>query len=73
MAELLFAQLVMTLKRYRYAIDNACANEQEALLVFRTFIRYLMGSTLVELGGPGGGASRSRNRYRPADAPRRRP
>ncbi|ASV57556.1 MULTISPECIES: HTH-type transcriptional activator RhaR [Lelliottia] len=32
MAELLFAQLVMTLKRYRYAIDNPSANEQEALL-----------------------------------------
>lgn len=32
MAELLFAQLVMTLKRFRYAIDNPSANEQEALL-----------------------------------------
>lgn len=32
MAELLFAQLVMTLKRYRYATDNPCATEQEALL-----------------------------------------
>lgn len=32
MAELLFAQLVITLKRYRYAIDNPSASEQEALL-----------------------------------------
>ncbi|ABP62720.1 HTH-type transcriptional activator RhaR [Enterobacter sp. 638] len=32
MAELLFAQLVMTLKRFRYATDNPSANEQEALL-----------------------------------------
>lgn len=32
MAELLFAQLVMTLKRYRYATDNSSATEQEALL-----------------------------------------
>ncbi|MGK3226347.1 HTH-type transcriptional activator RhaR [Enterobacter soli] len=32
MAELLFAQLVMTLKRYRYATDNPSASEQEALL-----------------------------------------
>jgi AcrR family transcriptional regulator len=29
--------------------------EDEALLVFRTFIRYLMGSTVAELGGFGGG------------------
>ena len=32
MAELLFAQLVMTLQRYRYATDRPSANEQEALL-----------------------------------------
>jgi AraC family L-rhamnose operon transcriptional activator RhaR len=32
MAELLFAQLVMTLQRYRYATDSPSANEQEALL-----------------------------------------
>ncbi|MGX9835147.1 HTH-type transcriptional activator RhaR [Enterobacter dykesii] len=32
MAELLFAQLVMTLKRYRYATDNPSATVQEALL-----------------------------------------
>lgn len=32
MAEALFAQLVMTLKRYRYAIDNPEASAQEALL-----------------------------------------
>lgn len=32
MAELLFAQLVMTLKRYRYATDHPSANAQEALL-----------------------------------------
>jgi AraC family L-rhamnose operon transcriptional activator RhaR len=32
MAELLFAQLVMTLKRYRYATDNPSESEQEALL-----------------------------------------
>jgi len=32
MAELLFAQLVMTLQRYRYAIDNPSASVQEALL-----------------------------------------
>jgi len=32
MAELLFAQLVMTLKRYRYATDNPSASEQDALL-----------------------------------------
>ncbi|MDR9892107.1 HTH-type transcriptional activator RhaR [Pseudenterobacter timonensis] len=32
MAELLFAQLALTLKRYRYAIDNPSASEQEALL-----------------------------------------
>lgn len=32
MAELLFAQLVITLKRYRYAIDNPSTSEQEALL-----------------------------------------
>jgi len=32
MAELLFAQLVMTLARHRYAIDNPSATAQEALL-----------------------------------------
>ena len=32
MAELLFAQLVMTLKRHRYATDNPSATVQEALL-----------------------------------------
>lgn len=32
MAELLFAQLVMTLKRHRYATDNPSATAQEALL-----------------------------------------
>ncbi|MCO7360568.1 HTH-type transcriptional activator RhaR [Enterobacter mori] len=32
MAELLFAQLVMTLKRHRYATDNPSATTQEALL-----------------------------------------
>ncbi|ROP48992.1 AraC family transcriptional regulator [Enterobacter sp. BIGb0383] len=32
MAEALFAQLVMTLKRYRYATDNPEASTQEALL-----------------------------------------
>ncbi|WP_336996752.1 HTH-type transcriptional activator RhaR [Leclercia sp. UBA7405] len=32
MSELLFAQLVMTLKRFRYATDHPSANEQEALL-----------------------------------------
>ena len=32
MAELLFAQLVMTLKRYRYATDNPEGSTQEALL-----------------------------------------
>ncbi|MEH0887838.1 HTH-type transcriptional activator RhaR [Enterobacter sp. UNJFSC 003] len=32
MAELLFAQLVMTLKRYRYAPDNPSATAQEVLL-----------------------------------------
>lgn len=32
MAELLFAQLVIMLKRYRYATDNPAASEQEALL-----------------------------------------
>ena len=32
MAELLFAQLVMTLTRHRYAIDNQSATAQEALL-----------------------------------------
>lgn len=32
MAELLFAQLVIMLKRYRYASDNPAASEQEALL-----------------------------------------
>ncbi|SCZ43439.1 HTH-type transcriptional activator RhaR [Enterobacter hormaechei] len=32
MSELLFAQLVMTLKRYRYATDNPSATTQEALL-----------------------------------------
>lgn len=32
MAELLFAQLVMTLTRHRYAIDNPSATVQEALL-----------------------------------------
>ncbi|HHA1921995.1 TPA: HTH-type transcriptional activator RhaR [Enterobacter ludwigii] len=32
MAELLFAQLVMTLTRHRYAIDNLSATAQEALL-----------------------------------------
>ena len=32
MAEVLFAQLVMTLKRYRYATDNPEASTQEALL-----------------------------------------
>ena len=32
LAELLFAQLVMTLKRHRYATDNPSATTQEALL-----------------------------------------
>jgi AraC family L-rhamnose operon transcriptional activator RhaR len=32
MAELLFAQLVMTLRRHRYATDNLAATESEALL-----------------------------------------
>ena len=32
MSELLFAQLVMTLKRHRYATDNPFATTQEALL-----------------------------------------
>ncbi|HFZ8996639.1 TPA: HTH-type transcriptional activator RhaR [Citrobacter freundii] len=32
MAELLFAQLALTLKRYRYAIDNSGASGEEALL-----------------------------------------
>ncbi len=32
MSELLFAQLVMTLKRHRYATDNPSATTQEALL-----------------------------------------
>ncbi|MCU6316588.1 AraC family transcriptional regulator, partial [Proteus mirabilis] len=32
LAELLFAQLVVTLKRHRYATDNPSATTQEALL-----------------------------------------
>lgn len=31
-------------------------DHDDALIVFRTFVRYLMGSTLAELGGLGGGS-----------------
>ena len=51
--------LLRTADDVRALLEQRGFDEQEALLVFRTFIRYLMGSTLVELGGPGGGASRS--------------
>lgn len=48
--------LLRTADDVRALLEQRGFDEQEALLVFRTFIRYLMGSTLVELGGTGGGA-----------------
>lgn len=48
--------LLRTADDVRALLERRGFGEDDSLLVFRTFIRYLMGSTLAELGGFGGGA-----------------
>lgn len=50
------AALLRTADDVRALLEQRGFDEDDSLLVFRTFIRYLMGSTLAELGGFGGGA-----------------
>lgn len=49
------AALLRTADDVRALLETRGFEHDEALIVFRTFVRYLMGSTLAELGGLGGG------------------
>lgn len=54
--------LLRTADDVRSLLEDRGFAPAEALLVFRTFIRYLMGSTLVEIGGIGGAGSATGDR-----------
>lgn len=48
--------MLRTADDVRALLEQRGFDEHDSLLVFRTFIRYLMGSTVAELGGFGGGS-----------------